>query len=140
MRNCNASCSRRFYLLVAGVYTLVIAWLWVAAHGGGSVSIVVCPTKLLWHVPCPSCGVTRATLLMLSGRVTDALCLNPNVVWSTLFVGLTPLLLLTDLIGRHTYTLRVACFIDQWLTRKAVLLPLLAAEALIGVHNIWIGV
>jgi hypothetical protein len=32
-----------------------------------------CPFLLLTGIPCPGCGLTRATLLLLRGRVTDSL-------------------------------------------------------------------
>ena len=36
-------------------------------------TITVCPTKLVWHIPCPTCGVTRAFLLTAHGRFAEAL-------------------------------------------------------------------
>jgi hypothetical protein len=36
-----------------------------------------CPTALLFGVPCPGCGLTRATLALLHGDVAGALRLHP---------------------------------------------------------------
>jgi hypothetical protein len=38
-----------------------------------------CPTAGLWGVPCPGCGITRATLALLRGEVHAALVLHPLV-------------------------------------------------------------
>jgi hypothetical protein len=36
-----------------------------------------CPMRILFHVPCPSCGLTRATRLALSGQFVDATHMHP---------------------------------------------------------------
>jgi hypothetical protein len=38
-----------------------------------------CPTALLLGVPCPGCGLTRATLALLRGDVQAALAFHPLV-------------------------------------------------------------
>ena len=52
--------------------------------GGGALLVVwsgipVCPTATLFGIPCPGCGLTRASLLLLSGDVHGALGLHPLV-------------------------------------------------------------
>jgi hypothetical protein len=39
----------------------------------------VCPTALFLGIPCPGCGLTRATLALLHGDVARALALHPLV-------------------------------------------------------------
>lgn len=39
----------------------------------------VCPTALFFGIPCPGCGLTRATLALLHGDVGTALRLHPLV-------------------------------------------------------------
>jgi hypothetical protein len=41
--------------------------------------VPTCPTALFLGVPCPGCGLTRATLLLLSGDVAGALRMHPLV-------------------------------------------------------------
>jgi len=40
----------------------------------------VCPTALFFGIPCPGCGLTRATLALLHGDVGTALRLHPLVL------------------------------------------------------------
>lgn len=47
-----------------------------------------CPINRVLGVPCPSCGTTRAVLLLLEGRILDAVLMNPLVVGGGfLFLG-----------------------------------------------------
>jgi hypothetical protein len=66
--------------------------LLVLALGGLFALIVVtrlplCPTAALLGVPCPGCGLTRATLALLHGELGQALHLHPLVlVLSPIFI------------------------------------------------------
>jgi hypothetical protein len=52
--------------------------------------IPVCPTATLFGIPCPGCGLTRATLALFRGDVATALHFHPLVfVLTPLVVGLT---------------------------------------------------
>lgn len=42
-------------------------------------SIPVCPTALILHIPCPGCGLSRATLAALRGDFASAFKLHPAV-------------------------------------------------------------
>ncbi len=55
--------------LVAGVVAL--------AHAFG---LTLCPLKRLLGVPCPTCGTTRATAMLLRGDVCGAFAMQPLAV------------------------------------------------------------
>lgn len=40
-------------------------------------SLYRCPLKHMTGLPCPSCGMTRATVALAHGHIVDALVLNP---------------------------------------------------------------
>jgi hypothetical protein len=48
-----------------------------AAYVAGHAMPVVCPSRLLFGVNCPGCGMTRSVLLTLGGDLWGALSLNP---------------------------------------------------------------
>lgn len=50
----------------------------------------LCPTRALFHVPCPSCGLTRAARLVFAGRFGEATRMHP--LWMILFPYLGALL------------------------------------------------
>jgi hypothetical protein len=48
----------------------------------------LCPSAGLFDIPCPGCGLTRATLTMVHGHFAEALVLHPLVfVLSPIYAG-----------------------------------------------------
>ncbi len=48
-----------------------------AVHVAGRELPVICPSRLLFGVNCPGCGMTRSVLLTLGGDLRGALAVNP---------------------------------------------------------------
>ena len=48
-----------------------------AVHVAGRGLPVICPSRLLFGVNCPGCGMTRSVLLTLGGDLRGALSVNP---------------------------------------------------------------
>lgn len=48
-----------------------------AVHVAGRELPVICPSRLLFGVNCPGCGMTRSVLLTLGGDLRGALFVNP---------------------------------------------------------------
>ena len=44
----------------------------------------ICPMRMLFGIPCPGCGTTRAFLLLMQGKVTEATISNP--IWIPIVV------------------------------------------------------
>lgn len=59
---------RRFALIAAP-----LAFVSIAAVLG----LPLCPSAFLLHIPCPGCGLTRATLALLRGDLATALAVQP---------------------------------------------------------------
>ncbi len=71
---------RAVQVIAAGVVVAVVIAL----------GLPVCPTATLFGIPCPGCGLTRATLALLRGDVAAALRFHPLVfVLTPLVVGLS---------------------------------------------------
>ena len=61
-------------------------------------SLVLCPLNRLTGIPCPSCGTTRALLLLFQGHATEALLMNPLVVPATILAIVVPGWIVADLL------------------------------------------
>ena len=59
------------------------------------VDFPLCPTAASFGIPCPGCGLTRATLALLHGNVHEALHLHP-LVWL-----LTPLFVVSVAVALY---------------------------------------
>ncbi len=55
---------------------------------GMALKLPMCPSASLLGVPCPGCGLTRATIAALTGNLSEALHLHPLVFLLTpIYVG-----------------------------------------------------
>ena len=46
----------------------------------------ICPTMILFGVPCPACGMTRAGILFLTGNFAESFRMHPLFIPSILFI------------------------------------------------------
>ena len=44
---------------------------------GNAILGKICPMRMLFGIPCPGCGTTRAFLLLMQGKVVEATISNP---------------------------------------------------------------
>jgi hypothetical protein len=100
----------------------------------------LCPTAFLFGIPCPGCGLTRATLALLHGHVSDALRFHPLVfVLAPLFGGALGSSLYAYLRGPSltSATRRPGAFPPAWWTRS----PGIALASLLGVLvvGVWLA-
>ncbi len=58
----------------------------------------VCLFKNVTGFPCPSCGTTRAIMLLLNGEFVKSMQLNPFGIVVVLLMGAIPLWILADII------------------------------------------
>ena len=121
----------RFDIISTSVFYL-IATIWLLSNFWSIISVAICPLKLLFHMPCPGCGITRASGLLLQGQIIDAVMMNPNVLIVLPYIAIFPLLLFI----RIKYHLDYITKILSLLNLKKVYIPLAIAEVLIWLHNI----
>lgn len=125
---------RMTHYLWVGYIAAVLWLLFCNSHHGGN--ITVCPTKLLWHIPCPGCGITRATLLFMEGNFLDAIKMNPNVLFSVLFITTFPIMAITQRITGIDYVHKIYVLVENCLRQKPVLFVVLCFEIMVEVNNI----
>lgn len=118
------------------VFILILVYLfgivWIVLNKCLNLSITLCPTKILWGIPCPGCGITRAIKLCFEGDLLAAVRMNPNIILVWIVLPIAPLILITQLKTRKDYIARINAFLDK----KVYLVIILIAEGSIWIYNI----
>jgi hypothetical protein len=97
-------CNNLKYTYPAGI-VLILAGYFIFAKTPSLFSrITFCPFKTLTGIPCPACGSTRATSLLLQGHLHEAVMLNPLVLLVHLIIPVFLFWMLYDILkGRDTF-------------------------------------
>ena len=64
--------------------------------------IYVCPFNYYFHIPCPGCGMTRAFKLILQGNILESLRYNLLAIPLFIFIILSMIFLVVDIIKNQT--------------------------------------
>lgn len=64
------------------------------------ISAVFCPAQWLYNIPCPSCGTTRAVILIMEGNLKGALLSNPLGFAAFFMLIILPVWIFTDLFQK----------------------------------------
>lgn len=121
---------RQDTIVLSLIYLLGIVWIILNEYF--NLSITLCPTKVLWGIPCPGCGMTRAVKLCFEGELWAAVRMNPNIILVWIILPIAPLILITQLKTRKDYIARINAFLDK----KVYLVIILIAEGSIWIYNI----
>jgi hypothetical protein len=93
----------------------------------------VCPTALFFGVPCPGCGLTRATLALLHGDLAGALHFHPLVfVLAPLFAYVLGVSLVDYVRGTPSAPARLTAWVSQRIRYGAALALLVVALGVWG--------
>lgn len=118
------------------VFILILVYLfgivWIVLNKCLNLSITLCPTKILWGIPCPGCGITRAIKLCFEGDLWAAVLMNPNIILVWIILPIAPFILIIQLTTRKDYIARINAFLDK----KIYLVIILIAEGSIWIYNI----
>lgn len=118
------------------VFILILVYLfgivWIVLNKCLNLSITLCPTKILWGIPCPGCGITRAVKLCFEGDLLAAVLMNPNIILVWIVLPIAPFILVTQLATKKDYIARINAFLDK----KVYLVIILIAEGSIWIYNI----
>jgi hypothetical protein len=90
--------------------------------------------KHITGIPCPSCGVTRAIMLLLQGDIIASIMMNPLglIVASIMFIA--PLWLLRDVIRNKQALFETYQKTEQLFKRPQIYVP---SIALVMANWIW---
>lgn len=91
----------------------------------------VCLFHTVTGVPCPSCGTTRAALLLLKGQVGASLAKNPLGVVAVAFMLISPVWVIVDLV-RSKSTFLVAYNRMETLVRRPFVASILIGLVLLN--------
>ena len=127
--------TKTLYPVSVIAYLAVCTWLIVVATTEGQANLIVCPSKLLYHLPCPGCGITRATLLFFRGHLAEAILLNPNVLLAVAFVLLYPPLILLARLTNQRHLQTIYTHLEQLLHKPVALVVFLSFELGIWILN-----
>lgn len=118
------------------VFILILVYLfgivWIVLNKCLNLSITLCPTKILWGIPCPGCGITRAIKLCFEGDLWAAVLMNPNIILVWIVLPIAPFILITQLATKKDYIERINAFLNK----KVYLFIIMIAEGSIWIYNI----
>ena len=118
------------------------SWLcFFQARSDGNINgTEVCIFKHFTHLPCPSCGSTRAVLLLIQGDFLGAFLLNPFGYLIFIVLLIVPLWIIVDLITAkatlHTFYRKS----ESLLRQKSIAIPLIIIVVINWIWNIHKGV
>lgn len=85
----------------SGRRALIVAAIAAAALGVFALHVPTCPMAAMFGVPCPGCGLTRATVAALHGDFHRAFALHPLVfVITPLYAGMLAWIAHDFIVGR----------------------------------------
>lgn len=111
--------------------SLLVAAIACAFAGIVSFRLPFCPLASVFGVPCPGCGLTRATLALAHGELRHALQLHPLVL------ALAPLFIWAMSSAAFSYVRgpRPARPLRRWLSSRAV--TVLASLLMLATLGVW---
>ncbi len=127
-----------FYIFVLALALGGYAWVtWTVLAGGSGTPAVpeVCLFRTVTHLPCPSCGTTRAISLLLRGDPAGSLLTNPFGMVDMLALLVLPLWALRDLLLRKESLFRVYRRWELYVIGRKWIAS--AAIVLVAINWIW---
>jgi hypothetical protein len=124
-----------FLVFVTGL----AAYAWVGwnvlseSHNG----FTLCLFKNMTGFPCPSCGTTRAILLLLQGEPIQSIAMNPLGIPSALLMIVFPCWIASDVVKRKNSFYNTFLYLEEWLRKKEIAYPALLLLAMIWSWEIY---
>jgi hypothetical protein len=105
-------------------------YLIYSAYNSQKEAFGFCIIKTVTTYPCPSCGTTRAILMLLKGRILESILLNPFGMIVAVIMTVCPVWVLTDIVCKKDtffkwYKKTEATITKPWLAIILIVLVLL---------------
>ena len=104
---------RQLYPLLLLLISCGYVWLLVCNNSSRGVGWNGCLTRYFFHIPCPSCGTTRAVRAAFHGEWLESLCFNPLGILLAAMMVIIPFWILVDVFTGSTSLLKAYCFIER---------------------------
>ncbi|TBX70754.1 DUF2752 domain-containing protein [Flavobacterium silvisoli] len=83
------------------------SYLFYQTHAVQNDTVRVCIIKNVTGYPCPSCGTTRAVLLLMKGKITESLLVNPFGILVATIMTVLPIWIFADIVlQKETFYIR----------------------------------
>ncbi len=99
-------------------------------------NIGFCIIKSTTNFPCPSCGSTRAVLLLLKGNLIDSIKLNPVGILIAGFLIFIPFVIVYDIIFGKKILEKIYNKSEQVLKNKKIFIGLIVVIIINWIWNI----
>ena len=111
---------RSLYILFLALSLGAFGWLLWNLHdgSGGNETPTLCLFKQATGLPCPSCGTSRAVLLLARGEFRESLMMNPLGIFAAAGLAAIPLWILVDLLRRKESFYRVFIWMEQFFMHR----------------------
>lgn len=103
----------RLYSLLLLLITYGYIWLYVSNDSSWEFGWNGCLTRYFFHIPCPSCGTTRAVHAAFHGEWLESLYFNPLGILLAGMMVIIPIWILADVLIGSATLLHAYCFIEK---------------------------
>lgn len=112
---------KKFYVIISLFLLLGIGYLLLLLFEHPLPYLFQCKFKLLFDIPCPSCGSSRAWIHLLNGDWRSSLKTNPLGLLSFLSISCFAVLLIIDLILSKQILFKIYLKSRLWLHNPLLL-------------------
>ena len=108
---------KQLYILLSVLSLAGYVWLgWSFADVSSTPT--VCLFKTVTHLPCPSCGTTRALVMLMKGDIGGSIAFNPLGILLALALVIMPLWVIADILRETDSLLRCYVKAERLLAEK----------------------
>ncbi len=113
---------RKFYNITIAGGGAALIWLLLSLYNKMMLisGPVICPIRNITGYPCPSCGVTRSLISLITGDITEALFINPLGILLSVLALVVVAAGGYDLLTRQQKLYRLYLQTEQWIKKPAI--------------------